>query len=86
MPILMAGVILGATLYLVLREALFAGIDTRAPYLVVLVTGLPIIGLAQALAAYVGRGMIVRWSPAWIAEITPRGESSMLLEMFVRSL
>jgi hypothetical protein len=28
----------------------------------------------------------VRKSPAWIAEITPRGGSSMLLEMFVRSM
>jgi len=86
LPILSAGVVLASVAYLVLRDVLFAGIDARAPYLIVLVTWLPTVVGAQALAAFLGRRAVVRRSPAWIAEITPRGGSPMLLEMFVRSI
>jgi hypothetical protein len=86
LPILSAGVVLASAAYLVLRDILFAGIDERAPYLIVLVTWLPMVVGAQALAAFLGRRAVVRRSPAWIAEITPRGGSPTLLEMFVRSI
>ena len=86
MPIVSAGVALGVLAYVVLGHALFAGIDSRAPHLIVLVTGLPLVVLAQGLAAYVGRRTIVRRSPLWIAELTQRGASPLLCEMFVRSL
>lgn len=85
-PILSAGVVLGVVAYAVMREIVFAGIDARAPYLIWLLTWLPVVVGAQALAAYVGRRAVVRRSPAWIAEITPRGGSPVLLEMFVRSI
>jgi hypothetical protein len=86
LPILSAGVVLGVVFYLVCRDAAFAGIDARAPYLVWLVTWLPTVVAAQALAAFAGRRAVARWSAAWIAEITPRGTSPELLEMFVRSI
>jgi hypothetical protein len=86
LPILSAGVLLGAVAYIVSREIVFAGIDARAPYLVVLLTWLPAVVAAQAMAAFAGRRAVMRKSPAWIAEITPRGGSPMLLEMFVRSI
>jgi hypothetical protein len=86
LPILTAGVILGVGVYAVMRRIVFAGIDARAPYLIVLLTWLPVVVGAQALAAFAGRRAVVRRSPAWIAEITPRGGSSLLLEMFVRSM
>jgi hypothetical protein len=86
LPILSAGVLLGALAYVSLREIVFTGIESRAPCLIVLVTGLPLVVGAQALAAFAGRRAVVRRSPAWIAEITPRGASPTLLEMFVRSI
>jgi hypothetical protein len=85
-PILMAGVLLGAVAYLTLRVGLFEAIDVRAPYLVVLVTGLPMVVLAQAAAAVAGRWAVLGRAPRWIAEITKPGESPTLLEAFVRSL
>lgn len=85
-PIVGGGVLLGIGSYVALRQMVFEGIDSRAPYLVVLLTLLPIVVLAQALAAYVARRAVVRQSPQWIAEITRPGESPTLLEMFVRSL
>ena len=85
-PILSAGVLLGAAVYLTLRAGVFEGIDSRAPYFIVLVTVLPLIVLAQTLAAYAGRKAIVVRSPVWIAEMTKPGESPALLEAFVRSL
>jgi hypothetical protein len=86
LPILVGGVVLASAFYLVLRSVLFAGIDARAPYLIVLVTWLPTVVGAQALAAFAGRRAVARRSAAWIAEITPRGGSPTLLEMFVRSI
>jgi len=85
-PIVGGGVALGVLTYVVLRELVFADIDSRAPYLIVLLTALPLVVLAQALAAYVARRAVVRQSPQWIAEITRPGGSPTLLEMFVRSL
>jgi hypothetical protein len=85
-PILSAGVLLGAVAYGTLRAGVFEGIDARAPYFIVLLTVLPLIVLAQALAAYAGRKAVVLRSPAWIAEMTRPGASPALLEAFVRSL
>jgi len=86
LPIVSAGVALGAVVYVTLRAGVFEGIDSRAPYFIVLVTALPLIVLAQALAAYVGRKAVVFRSPVWIAEMTKPGASPALLEAFVRSL
>lgn len=86
LPIVACGVVLGVGSYFVLGRLVFAGIDARAPYLVALVTTLPLIVMAQALAAWAGRRAIARRSRAWIAEIAGRGGSPALLEMFVRSL
>jgi hypothetical protein len=85
-PVVGGGVVLGIAAYVAMRQLVFAGIDSRAPYLIVLLTVLPIVVLAQALAAYVARRAVVRQSPQWIAEITRPGGSPTLLEMFVRSL
>ena len=85
-PILAAGVLLGAVVYATLRAGAFEGIDSRAPYFIVMLTVLPIVVLAQALAAVAGRKAVVRRSPAWIAEMTKPGASPALLEAFVRSL
>ena len=85
LPVLAAGAVLGAAEYLLLRRGLFEGIDSRAPYLAALVTVLPIVVLAQALAAYLGRRAVAARSRVWIAEITPPGGSPALLEAFVKS-
>jgi hypothetical protein len=85
-PIVTCGVLLGAAVYAILRAGVFEGIDARAPYLIVLLTVLPLIVLAQTLAAYAGRKAIVVRSPVWIAEMTTPGTSPALLEAFVRSL
>jgi len=85
-PILTAGVVLAVAVYLVARRAIFEGIDCRAPYFIVMVTALPVVILAQALAAYAGRRTVKRRSPAWIEEMTKPGASSALLWAFVRSL
>lgn len=85
-PILFAGGLLGCAVYLTLRAGAFEGIDARAPYLIVLLTALPLFVLAQTLAAYAGRKAVVVRSPAWIAEMTQPGASPALLEAYVRSL
>jgi hypothetical protein len=86
-PILVAGLVVGAALYLLLRDRLFAGIDARAPYITALVAVLPIVVAAQTLAAYVSRACTRARSGAWIAEIAAEpGGSRMLLEAFVRAM
>jgi len=85
-PILAAGVALAVGAYLAARSSIFEGIDGRAPYFIVMVTALPVVVLAQALAAYAGRVAVMRRSAAWIEEITKPGASPALLEAFVRSL
>jgi hypothetical protein len=87
LPILAAGLALGAAGYLLFRVPLFAAVDARAPYLTVLVTTFPLFVLAQGLAAYAGRKAVAAWSRGWIAEIavTP-AVSPSLLEAFARLL
>jgi len=87
-PILVSGLLVGAALYMLLRDRMFAGIDARAPYITALVAVLPIVVAAQTLAAFVARKVArARATSAWIAEIAAEpGASRMLLEAFVETM
>lgn len=90
LPILAAGLALGAAVCALVRDALFAGIDARVPWVTVLVTLLttfPLFVLAQGVAAYAGRKAVAARSRAWIAEIAVSpGVSLSLLEAFATLL
>ncbi|HEY8091394.1 MAG TPA: hypothetical protein VIF09_26200 [Polyangiaceae bacterium] len=86
-PILLAGLVAAAVGDRLLGSVLFEAIESRAPYITVLVTAFPIFVLGQALAAYAGRRAVLARSRAWIDQIgTSPAVSTTLLEAFVRLL
>ena len=86
-PILLLGLVAAFLGDRLLGPVLFEAIESRAPYLTVLVTAFPIFVLSQALAAHAGRRAILARSRAWIDEIAASpAVSPALLEAFVRLL
>jgi hypothetical protein len=86
-PILCAGLALGGLGYAVFRDAAFAAIDARAPYITLLFTVFPLFVMAQALAAYAGRKAVEANSRKWIAEIAFSSDvCPSLLEALARVL
>jgi hypothetical protein len=86
-PILACAIAAAMSAYLSLRHVLFAAVEARAPYVIVLVTALPVFVLGQTLAAYAGRRAVHARSKAWIDEKAASPDvSPALLEAFVRLL